>query len=71
MKNTSFLSIFESVMALVYLGISCILLFTGLLNNVLSDKTLRIALGILLGLYGVLRVFKAIRKYKDENINTK
>ncbi len=74
MKNTGFLSIFESVMALLYLAISYMLLFTTLFDNAVSDKNVRLLLGILLGVYGIFRVFRAIRKYKnnkDENINTK
>jgi len=74
MKNTGFLSIFESVMALLYLVISYMLLFTNLFGNAISSGNARLFLGILLGIYGIFRVFRAIRKYKsnkDENINTK
>ena len=74
MKNTGLLSIFESVMALLYLAISFMLLFTTLFDNAISSGNTRLLLGILLGVYGIFRVFRAIKKYKgnkDENVNTK
>ena len=61
------LMIFECVMALAYVGISIVLLFTPLLNRNLQGG-LRIGLGVILGFYGVFRVFRACKKLtlKDE-----
>ena len=58
------LYIFECIMALLYLAVSFILLFTKLFGNSIPDKNLRLFLGILLGFYGIFRVYRAIRKYK-------
>jgi len=66
MKNTGFLYIFGSVMALLYLAISYMLLFTSIFNNSITDKTIRLFLGILLGLYGIFRVVMAIQKYQEK-----
>ncbi|MDR0232843.1 MAG: hypothetical protein LBI82_12085 [Dysgonamonadaceae bacterium] len=66
MKNTGFLYIFGSVMALLYLVISYMLLFTSIFDNSITDKTIRLFLGILLGFYGIFRVVMAILKYQEK-----
>ena len=57
------LYIFECVMSLLYLCISYILLFTKIFGYAVSDKNIRLALGILLGLYGIFRVYRAVKKF--------
>ena len=59
--------IFESVMAFIYVALSIVLLFTSLLNRNLQEG-IRIGLGVLLGLYGLFRVYRAYKKLtlKDE-----
>ena len=61
------LLIFECFMALAYVGMSIVLLFTPLLSRNIQDG-LRIGLGVILGLYGLFRVFRAYKKLtlKDE-----
>jgi len=63
-QNTG-LYIFESIMALLYLAISFLLLFTKLFDDAISIKTIRLLLGILLGFYGIFRVYRAIGKFHD------
>jgi hypothetical protein len=53
------LFIFECVMSVLYLIVGAIFLFTPLIN---IQGEIRIGLGILLGVYGIFRVFRAIRK---------
>jgi len=55
------LFIFESVMALFYVAFSIVLLFTDLLSRNIP-KELRIGLGIILGIYGIFRVYRAYKK---------
>lgn len=61
------LYIFECVMAVLYLAISYAFLFTSLFIDAVSSKDLRLSLGILLGIYGVFRVFRVVRKYLQRN----
>jgi len=60
------LLIFECFMALAYVGMSIVLLVPLLKVNIQSG--LRIGLGVILGLYGLFRVFRAYKKLtlKDE-----
>lgn len=60
------LFIFECFMSVLYLAFGYILLFTLFFNNVVNGG-IRIALGVLLGLYGIYRVFRAIRKVVQKN----
>ena len=60
------LFIFESVMAVAYLAIGVVLLFTNFLNNRLHPG-IRIGLGITLGLYGIFRVYRAYKKITQKN----
>lgn len=60
------LFIFECFMSVLYLAFGYILLFTLFFNNVVSGG-IRIALGVLLGLYGLYRIFRAIRKVIRRN----
>jgi len=59
--------IFESVMAIVYIVLSIILLFTSYFHNSVITGGLRIGLGIVLGLYGLYRVYRAYVKMKERN----
>jgi len=49
-------------MSLLYLGVAYILLFTNILEGKISERNIRLALGILLGLYGIFRVYRVIKK---------
>lgn len=58
--------IFECVMAVLYLVFGSIFLFTPIFDKVIQGK-LSIALGIVLVLYGIFRIFRAIRKIVSKN----
>jgi len=64
--QSTVLYIFESIMSVFYLAISFILLFTGLFEGAIP-KSIRLLLGILLGFYGIFRVYRAIRKTQNRN----
>ncbi|MDR1436746.1 MAG: hypothetical protein LBI65_01375 [Candidatus Symbiothrix sp.] len=55
------LFIFECVMAVLYLFIGIVFLFTSFYIY-LIDGTVRIALGIVFGLYGIFRIYRALKK---------
>ena len=55
------LFIFECVMAVLYLAFSFIFLFSSLFNTAFQGGV-RIALGVVLGLYGTFRIYRAIKK---------
>jgi len=59
------LFIFECFMALFYVAISIVLLFTPLFIRSIQSG-LRISLGVILGIYGVFRVYQAIYKIKQK-----
>jgi len=61
------LFIFECIMALFYVAICIVLLFTPLFNHFIQ-KGLRIGLGVVCGLYGLFRIYRAYNKLaqKDE-----
>ena len=65
-QNTG-LYIFECVMAVLYLAMAFILLFTPLFEDTISGKSIRLALGILLGVYGIYRAYRAIKKFRKRN----
>ena len=54
--------VFESVMAFFYLAVAYILLFTERFADSIV-KEIRLPLGILLGVYGLFRVYRAIRRF--------
>ncbi len=56
--------IFESIMSLVYVFCAYVLLATDYFTYTLNEK-FRIPLGIILAVYGLFRVFRAIRKLKS------
>lgn len=58
--------IFECVMAILYLGFGGIFLFSPIFGNIITGGV-RIGLGIVLALYGIFRVFRAIRKIVQRN----
>ena len=60
------LFIFECIMALFYVAFSYILLFTPLLNNRIQEG-IRIGLGIVLGIYGLYRIYIAYKKITQRN----
>jgi len=60
------LFIFECMMALFYVAISVILLFTPLLIHRIQPG-LRIGFGIVLGIYGLFRVYIAYKKITQRN----
>ena len=59
------LYIFECVMAPLYLCISYILLFTAMLEDTIPTKNTRVTLGCILGFYGFLRIYRAVKKYRN------
>jgi len=59
------LFIFECFMAFFYVAISIVLLFTPLFIRSIQSG-LRIGLGVILGIYGVFRVYQAICKIKQK-----
>ena len=58
--------IFECVMACLYLAFGAIFLFTPIFDRIIQGG-LSIALGLVLVLYGIFRVFRAIRKIASRN----
>lgn len=60
-RNIS-LYIFECVMSVVYLIISYILLFTDVFKDSMMSDGVRRGLGIIFALYGIFRVYRAIKK---------
>ena len=60
------LFVFESVMAVVYLAVSVIFIFTTYVNSYFQQG-MRIVIGILFGLYGLFRVYRAYRKITQNN----
>jgi hypothetical protein len=62
------LFIFESAMAILYLVFGMIFLFTSLFDVALMKisgpdiHSIKIALGLILGLYGIFRIYRAIKK---------
>ena len=64
MKVTLF--IFECVMAVLYVTLGIILLFTPILINSGINSSLRYMFGIVFGIYGVYRVYRAYIKIKQQ-----
>jgi hypothetical protein len=60
--------IFECVMAIVYVALSFILLFTSLLSRNIQ-KEFRIGFGVVFGFYGLFRVYRAYRKISQKMNN--
>ncbi|MCL1934554.1 MAG: hypothetical protein FWF53_12170 [Candidatus Azobacteroides sp.] len=60
------LFIFECVMAIVYVALSIILLFTPFFNRSVPGG-IRIGVGIVIGLYGLFRVYRAYIKITQRN----
>ena len=57
------LFIFECVMSVIYLIFGLLFLFTPVFANVINGW-IRIVLGILLGIYGLFRIFRAVKKLR-------
>jgi len=58
--------VFKCIMALFYVAFSFILLFTSLLSNRIQEG-LRIGLGIVLGIYGLVRIYTAYKEITQKN----
>jgi hypothetical protein len=62
------LFVFESAMAVLYLVFGVIFLFTSLFDVALMKisgpdfHSIKIGLGVILGLYGIFRIYRAIKK---------
>jgi len=57
------LLIFECFMAVLYLAFGVVFLFTPYFDAALRGQIgLKTALGIVLGLYGIFRIYRAVRK---------
>ena len=65
------LFIFECVMAVFYVCLSIIMLFAhwNYFNNIDANgfKGLRIAVGIVIGIYGLFRIYRAYVKIKERD----
>ena len=67
-KGLKFVSfVFECTMAVLYLVLCVVILFTPLLKNPALHSGFRISFGIVLGIYGVYRVHRAYIKIKQRN----
>jgi len=60
------LFIFECAMAVVYVAFSIVLLFTSFFNRSVPEG-IRIGVGIVIGLYGLFRVYRAYIKITRKN----
>ena len=60
------LFIFECAMALFYVAISVVLLFTPLFSRSIQEG-LRITLGVICGIYGLFRIYRAYNKIVQRN----
>jgi len=60
------LFIFECFMAVVYVAVSIMLLFTPFFNRSVPEG-LRIGVGIVIGFYGLFRVYRAYLKITQRN----
>ena len=61
------LFIFECFMAVMYVLASYVFLFTHFFDNSILPKGIRIGLGIVLGLYGFFRIYRAYKKITQRN----
>jgi hypothetical protein len=64
----SALLIFESAMAVLYLVFALLFLFPSLFHvHLVIQNGLGTLLGIILAIYGVFRVYRAINKFRNRN----
>ena len=58
------LLVFEAAMAILYLFFSVVFLFPSLFHFQFASQFegIRVALGIILGIYGIFRIYRVIRK---------
>ncbi len=61
--------IFESVMAVLYVCVAYLLLTTQLADHLIKES-FRLPLGIILGVYGIFRVYRAFKKLKSRQNET-
>lgn len=59
--------IFECTMAALYLILAYILLCTTIFSASIANPTVRYTLGGLLAVYGIFRIYRAIRKFIRRN----
>ncbi|MDR1718499.1 MAG: hypothetical protein LBR67_00040 [Dysgonamonadaceae bacterium] len=52
--------LFESVMAVFYVALSALLLFTNVFDTIQGN--VRLWVGVVLGLYGLFRIYRALKK---------
>jgi amino acid permease len=64
----SFVLIYDSVIALIYMALAFILL-SGMLTDRFTESfnQLRLPLGIIMAVYGLFKVYTAVRKFKSAN----
>ncbi len=60
-KNAA-LQVFEGVMAFFYLAFAYVLLFTERFSDSIVSE-IRLPLGILLGVYGLFRIYRAVKRF--------
>lgn len=60
------LYIFECTMSIMYLLIAYVLIFTEYFSDGIAGS-FRLPLGILMGVYGIFRVYRAIKKLLDKD----
>lgn len=59
-----FALVFESVMAVLYICIAFLLLKTQVLDAIIAEN-FRLPLGLILALYGLFRIYRAIKRIKS------
>jgi H+/Cl- antiporter ClcA len=59
--------IFDCFIAVVWLAFSIVLLFTPYFNHSILNRGLIIMLGVVFGLYGLFRLYRAFIKVKQRN----
>jgi uncharacterized membrane protein len=64
-KKYGIVFIFECLMAVFYLIFGITLLFTSVLDYAFYNKTVKIAVGILFGIYGIFRIFRSWKQIRD------
>jgi hypothetical protein len=70
-KQRLSLFVFECAMAVFYLAISIVLLFTTMLDYAFYNKGLKLVVGVLFGIYAIFRVFRSLNKLRDREMFNK
>jgi len=58
---------FECFMSVFYLAVGLVILLTKLLDYYFYNSGLKIAVGSLLAIYGIYRIFRSWNKFRDLN----